>query len=186
MTKQELINEFVKNHLETISYINELNEHEFNYKKNGKWAAGQQLQHVLLTIKPFPKALSSKEFLLDKFGKIDRPTWGYKTVLENYSKTSLKASERFLPANEISFSQKKEIIAGIQATLKEIESVFNDYSEAELDTLLLPHPLLGKLTIREMFYLMSYHPLHHQKQIEQMFLSKSGSQLEESDDKPQD
>lgn len=168
MTKQELIKEFVKNHLETIKYIDQLNDSEFNYKRNGKWTAGQQLQHILLTITPFPKALFSKEYLLEKFGKIDRSTWDYKTVLEKYFKTSLKAPEQFLPNNEITFIQKKDIVSQIKKILEDLDNIFNNYSEQELDTFTLPHPLLGKLTIREIFYLMSYHPLHHQKQIEQM------------------
>lgn len=168
MRKQELMNEFVENHLQTIRYIDQLSDLEFNYKLNEKWTAGQQLQHILLTITPFPKALLSKEYLLKKFGKIDRPTWDYKTVLEKYAKTSLKAPEEFLPNNEIRFMQKKDIISQIQKIFEDLDPIFNSYSEQELDLLTLPHPLLGKLTIREIFYLMSYHPLHHQKQIEEM------------------
>jgi len=43
-----------------------------------------------------------------------------------------------------------------------------NYTELELDSITIPHPLLGKLTIREMFYVMSYHPLHHKMQIQEI------------------
>lgn len=33
----------------------------------------------------------------------------------------------------------------------------------ELDKYILPHPLLGKLTIREMMYFTIYHVEHHKK-----------------------
>jgi hypothetical protein len=40
------------------------------------------------------------------------------------------------------------------------------YSEASLDELILPHPLLGKLTLREMLYFTIYHAGHHHHLIE--------------------
>ncbi len=166
MTKQELILSFIQNHQETIDYINDLDEQQFVYRYNNKWAAGQHLKHILLTIIPFPKALASKEFILKKFGTINRSVWNYETVLENYFKTSLKAPEQFLPDDEVTPVQKSKIISDVQTELESIEGLLTNYTEEELDTLTLPHPLLGQLTIREMFYLMAYHPLHHQKQIE--------------------
>lgn len=35
------------------------------------------------------------------------------------------------------------------------------YSEQELDQTILPHPLLGKITLREMLYFTIYHVEHH-------------------------
>jgi hypothetical protein len=39
------------------------------------------------------------------------------------------------------------------------------FSEQQLDLLILPHPLLGKLTLREMIYFTIYHAGHHEKQV---------------------
>ena len=36
------------------------------------------------------------------------------------------------------------------------------FSEQDLDSHILPHPLLGKLTFREMLYFTIYHVQHHQ------------------------
>ena len=41
------------------------------------------------------------------------------------------------------------------------------FSEDEIDTYILPHPLLGKLTIREMIYFTIYHVEHHQNNTKQ-------------------
>jgi len=48
-----------------------------------------------------------------------------------------------------------------------IGELLEQFTEEELDTLSLPHPLLGILSIREMFYLISYHPSHHLAQTKQ-------------------
>ena len=91
MTKQKLIETFYNNHQEMIDFVNLLTDEQFTHSYDGKWTAGQQLSHVYLTLLPFPKVLSSKDFIEQKFGKIKRSTWGYDTVIENYLKTSLQA-----------------------------------------------------------------------------------------------
>jgi hypothetical protein len=171
MKKQELISQFYQNHQELINYVSSLPAAAFTYSHNQKWSAGQQLKHVYLTLTPFPKALASKEHIAQNFGKADRPTWDYDTVLKNYHKTSLQAPERFHPEALVGIEAKSQIITEMEETLAAIQNLLTTYSEEELDSLLLPHPLLGKLTIREMFYLMTYHPINHLKQIEKMLES---------------
>lgn len=172
MKKHELINLFISNHNTIVDYIDKLDEHEFNYSNNEKWTAGQQLQHILLTLQPLSKALSSKEVISEKFEEVNRLTWNYETVLKSYLKTSRKAPNQFLPKGNILPDQKGEINSEIQKNLERIEDLWKSYSEEDLDKLSLPHPLLGMLTIREMFYLMSYHPLHHLEQIKSSIQEK--------------
>ena len=38
----------------------------------------------------------------------------------------------------------------------------DSFSEKDLDNYILPHPLLGKLTIREMLFFTIYHVQHHE------------------------
>lgn len=165
MTKQELIKAFYDNHKDMSDYINSLSKEQFVYSRNGKWTAGQQFSHIYLTLLPFPKILPSKEFIEQKFGKIDRPIWDYETVLKNYFKTSLKAPQQYLP-EQVNLEQKATITNNLQKILMTIQQLLDHYTDLELDTLVLPHPLLGKMTIREMFYLMTYHATHHQRQTE--------------------
>ncbi|WP_291116211.1 DinB family protein [Flavobacterium sp. UBA6135] len=165
MTKQELINVFYDNHKEMSDFINSLTNDQFVYGQNDKWTAGQQFSHVYLTLLPFPKVLPSKEFIIQKFGKINRPTWDYETVLKNYFKTSLQAPQQFLP-EQVNPEQKASITAELQKIVLTIQQLLEQYTEEELDTLVLPHPLLGNMTIREMFYLMTYHATHHLRQTE--------------------
>lgn len=166
MKKTELVNNFYNNHKELIFYINALSHQKFMYTKSGKWTAGQQLEHIYLCLIPIRQALASKDFIHQKFGTIDRPVIERDVLINNY-KTSLlnggKAPERYVPG-EVSIKQKKHQIEQLFDLLTQIKVELVDYSEVELDTLVLPHPLLGKLTIREMMYLMTYHAKHHLEQ----------------------
>jgi uncharacterized damage-inducible protein DinB len=164
MTKQELIKNFYNNHKEIIDFVDTLTDEHFTYSYDGKWTAGQQISHVNLTLLPFLKVLPSKEFILQKFGIIKRPVWDVNRVIENYYKTSLQAPQQFIP-QQVSPEQKATILLDIQKNILTIQQLLDQYTEEELNTLVLPHPLLGNLTLREMFYLMTYHPTHHLKQI---------------------
>lgn len=170
MTREELIECFYQNHQRFIDYVNELPDEKFVYAPVGKWTAGQQLSHLYLCLLPFLKSLPNKEFILQKFGRIDRPLWDYKTLVENYMQTNRKAPERFHPAPEVKLEDKAKIGDDLKNIALCIQKMLEAYSDDELDSLVLPHPLLGNLTIREMFYLMAYHPLHHLKQIEDFWI----------------
>ena len=43
------------------------------------------------------------------------------------------------------------------------------FSEEDLDKFILPHPLLGKLTMREMMYFTIYHAQHHENIVKGYF-----------------
>lgn len=168
MTKQELIDLFDRNHRAFAEYIRSLPEDRYAYGRDGKWSAGQQLAHVYLCLVPMEKALGSKEFILQKFGKIDRPVLGYDLIVDHYL-TALaqggKAPERFVP-DASAGADKAGLSAGLRELLDRIRQQYEGYTDEELDTLVLPHPLLGPLTVREMFYLMAYHATHHHRQTE--------------------
>lgn len=167
MNTAQLTQALKNNHQTFITYVNGLDEQEFMHVKNNKWTAGQQLQHLLLCLQPISKALASADFIREKFGVLDRDAVAYDTVIANY-KTGLanggKAPERFLPA-AVRFEDKSSIAEELMQTLNSISNNLNNYSDTELDSLILPHPFLGALSIRELLYLMSYHPLHHLEQV---------------------
>ena len=56
---------------------------------------------------------------------------------------------------------KNKIITDLKSVTKQIQEILNSYNDEEFKSIVIPHPLLGKISIQELFYLMSYHPLHH-------------------------
>jgi uncharacterized damage-inducible protein DinB len=176
MTKQELIATFCTNHQALINYIDSLSLEKFMLSQYGKWTAGQQLSHIYLCLKPIAQALASKEFIAQKFGTIDREVMEYSEVISSYKSALEKggvAPARFLP-ELVTADQKHQLVVDLQELLHVIQIEWAAYSEEELNSLVLPHPLLGSLTISEMFCLMAYHATHHQRQIEQS-LEQKGS-----------
>ena len=167
MKKEEIMFAFATNHSEVVDYVTSLSEKNWNFKTEGKWSAGQQLKHIYLTLTPFTNALTSKEMILEKFGSIARPTWSFEEVLQNFELTSRQSVDRYLPG-EVGYEERHELLTNIQETVSNISSLFLKFEEEELDFYTLPHPLLGIVTLREMFYLMSNHPTRHLNAIKVM------------------
>ena len=137
------------------------------HSHNGKWTAGQQLAHLLLCVQPIAKAMAAKEYIREKFGTLQREGMSYEQVLATYKEglqKGGKAPERFLP-EAMGYEQRQAMASEMETVLTTIQNLLSSYTEAELDTLVMPHPFLGMLSIREMLSLMSYHPLHHLQQV---------------------
>lgn len=167
MTTAQLVKALVANHNSSAAFICSLPDVQFVYKYDTKWSAGQQLAHLILCLKPISQALSSAAFIKEKFGTINRAAMDYDQVIAFY-KTGLqnggKAPDKFLPP-PVEIGQREVLQQELTEILLTISSQLNNYSETELDSLALPHPFLGLLSIRELFYLMSYHPVHHLEQV---------------------
>jgi len=164
MNRTELIVNFKEAHLVFIGYINRLPKESFLARFEEKWSAGQQLEHLIKSVEPLAKVLGAKDFILSKFGTIDRPLWTYTELIKNYKQTLQeggKAPAPFLP-NEISFDQKESLSAALIGHVETIIEALKIYTDEELESLVLIHPLLGKLTIREMLQFITYHVGHHQ------------------------
>jgi hypothetical protein len=145
-------------------YIGSLTKEQFESTPNGKWSAGQNLDHLIRSIKPLQLAYSLPKFVLKlMFGKTNRPSRSYEELVLKY-KTKLeaggRASGRFIP-KAISFDQKNALVKIYDRQKHKLAAKIKKQKENDLDLYVLPHPLLGKLTLREMLYFTIHHNEHH-------------------------
>lgn len=170
MTKSDIISELGEKHESFIDYVASMNEADFVYSKKDKWTAGQQLQHILLAVKPLAQALSLPKFLLKiALGKANRPSKSYEELVQKYVaaiENGGKASKKFIPL-VIDYNQRDKIEKSLRYALKKMLKNLEKYSEEDLDIMVAPHPLLGKLTLREMLFFTAYHVEHHHNLIQQ-------------------
>ena len=165
MNKTEIIAQLTSKHEVFIKLVIGLNDTDFVRSKNGKWSAGQHLDHIIRAINPITLGLILPFFLLKLFfGKANRPSKTYEELVQKYKdKLALGgvASGRFVPTT-ITVEERDSLHKRI---LKVVDSLILQISycnENELDTIILPHPLLGKITLREMMYFTIYHVENHQ------------------------
>jgi hypothetical protein len=167
MTKLEIVAKLKENHQSFYDYIETLTETEFNHHAPTKWNAGQQIGHILLSVSPLTNALKLPNFVITwKFGKANRPSRTFDELVARYQQkleaaAGAPTTAGFAP-EEILFSGKKNAIEKVSKQVEKLCKQTMAFSETELDTMILPHPLLGRLTLREMLYFTVYHVKHHQ------------------------
>jgi len=166
MTKPEIIQQIQYHHQHFIDKIHDLPADAFLLSRNNKWTAGQQLDHICRSMKPVAMAFGLPGIALRLlFGKANRPSRSYEALVEKYNgKLSAggRASGRFIP-KDIAFDERDGLEKQLQHTVSKLVHRLGRFSEKDLDTYILPHPLLGKLTFREMLYFSIYHVQHHDK-----------------------
>ncbi len=154
----------LQKHESFIAFIRGLNDEQFMGSINNKWSAGQQLQHIYLSVKPLTQALLLPRFVLHLlFGKANRPSKIYEALIQKYKDkltSGGRATGRFIPA-AVDVNKKDELLKKLENSIKKLSAQILQYKEQELDILILPHPLLGKITLREMMYFTIYHVEHH-------------------------
>ena len=137
---------------------------------SSSWTPGQQLDHIRRSVAPLAQVLRlPKPLLRLLFGRANRPSRPYAEVVARYQ-TRLagggRASGRYLPAAAATAkAQKQATAAARREAVRQLTQRAGTYSEPELDAYVLPHPLLGKLTLREMLCFTLYHVEHHHKQV---------------------
>lgn len=152
-----------------LDMFENMKEDDFLYAPAEKWRMGQHLEHIIKSAQPVWMALQlSRADLEKRFGISDHVSVSPEELKASYqSKLSggAKAPTGFVP-EEISYDKRKDYTGKLFKIVEGINSAMKDYSEEELDRYVLPHPLLGNLTLREMLYFTFLHVRHHQQLVE--------------------
>jgi hypothetical protein len=177
MDKQTIIDLLNKNYSSFIDYINNLSVEEFVFACQQKWSAGQQLEHIVLCVKPLVQVLSmDKLSIKQNFGLPNGPGRTYEMLLKDYKvklKEGGKAPDRYVPGT-ILLDQREILSKALTKMIKDLCSKMENFTEQDLDTLSIPHPLLGNLAMREMLYNAIYHVEHHHQLTRQNLANNNG------------
>ena len=168
MNKIELSKRLIQEHQSFIDFISSLSNEDLMRSHNDKWNPAQQLEHVYLCLRPVKLALSLPNIIpAILFGKSKKGSRTYESLVEAYQlklKNGGKSPSMYKPKMSVRNVSKLKI--ALMHLVNNISNKLSHFKENDLDSFLLPHPLLGKLTVRELIFFALYHVGHHQKQIE--------------------
>jgi hypothetical protein len=134
----------------------------FRYPGHGKWSVAGNVKHLILAVRPLNLAFSLPVLALRMFGVPSRNSFSYQELVDQYRdrlNRGAKASAPFIPRSR---DEDKEVLIGeLKESYSKLASKVRVLNEKSLDRYLLPHPILGRITIREMLYFTAYHVQHH-------------------------
>lgn len=170
MTKEAIIADLHDEHLQLWVYTAGIPEPLFNRSLNQKWSAAQHIQHIHKSVAQFGKYLSlPKEVIANRFGRSERNSISREQLTENYRRAlapGVKAPATFSADDRYDLEIAALISEG-KSVLEQFFTALETWTDKELDQFLCPHPLLGKLTVREMLYFTNLHAQHHLQSIQQ-------------------
>ena len=178
MTSPEITTSLRNNHVSFIHLIGQLNGEQLKRAAPHRWNPAQQLEHIYLSFRPVLLAFRLPKFIPRLlFGTSKRESRDYDTLVRDYQ-TKLqqggKSPSTYEPATEVNSLKR---LLQLEKSVDRLCHIIDRLTEEELDRYLLPHPLLGKLTMREMLYFTSYHVTHHHQQVESIISSNDNTKI---------
>lgn len=146
---------------------------EFFHPLGDAWSPADNVRHLLKSNRPVLRALGLPKLLLAvRFGGALRPSRTYAEVRERYftrlseGVTAGRFTPRPLEDAEQTEEQRRSLLADLDQVAEHLAKAITGWREWQLDRLVLPHPVLGRLTVREMLFFTLYHNLHHVRNVE--------------------
>lgn len=137
-----------------------LSPEEFSASQVG-WSYAQNLDHLNRSAAAVANALALPKLLIRVlFGTESRSRTSdevrtkYLAKLDQGSQTGGK----FVPTGS---QTQAELLREWERVSRKLLKNLDRWNEQQLDTLRLPHPILGKLTVREMLFFTEFHTRHH-------------------------
>lgn len=136
----------------------------FNVSVNGKWSVAQNVEHINMALSRLNNYLAlPKSSIESNFGLSNRVSARNEVFIKTYLNAmanGAKATAPFIPEFNLETCIKELADEG-RNLLREFISNLQNWSEEELEIYNCPHPVLGKITVREILYFTIYHVQHH-------------------------
>lgn len=174
MSKPEIIDLIELEHDALISWLEAQEDDKWTLGPEGKWTTGEHVVHLIQSFRPLNKALRMPGFLLSyKFGTSNRETRSYDEVVQKYHTKLAQNPNVVSPLSrkmpDIKAKDKSKFMAQLTRENNRLVKNISRWSDKKLDKYVLPHPLMGRMPVREMLMWTAYHIKHHTDQLKKSY-----------------
>lgn len=164
-TQEEIVEQLQQQYQLLTTWLEEYPEEHFDLvPASSNWSAGQHADHLIRSTKPLNKIMRFPRLMLKTtFGTCNRAERTFEEVIAKYKKglaAGGQATGDFIPP-KIENNQKTALIDTLNDEVKKLNQVTLKWSASDFSKYVIPHPLIGKLTLREMMFFTIYHTHHH-------------------------
>ena len=166
-TQAEILGAFARQESASMEYWTAFDTAAFFRPIGSSWSPAETVRHLSKSARPVVQALKTPRlFLRVSFGRSRRPSVSYEELRSRYQELLAAGGQagRFAPSKQAEsdlVAWREKILATYADLQLGLKKAIGRWSESSLDKLQLPHPLLGKLTVREMLFFTLYHQQHH-------------------------
>lgn len=176
-SKTELIAQLRDVEASLSQTVQAISADQFDQGTVAAWSAASYLKHLILSIKPFAKALTlPKEQMQSLFGQPDHPSRTYDELVAFYKQRLAEGvrAEDFNGVTPVAYrlpdgteDVKAYLLEVWHDAHKRLWQALEGWNDEDLDRYQLPHPALGVITLREMLFFTLHHNTLHWHDIQQ-------------------
>ena len=175
MKKEEIVAKLEEKHQELLLLISTHPDENWEKGPIDKWSFGQHILHLLDSLKLLNKALIYPKFILKyKFGIANRGLRSYEEIGQRYEEKlaeNLDRARQFnSKLNKPSLQQKNDITNKLLKEKERLQKLTLKCNDVDLDSLLIPHPLMGRMPVREIIMWTAHHTGHHTQILKENYL----------------
>ncbi|MFD2574432.1 DinB family protein [Spirosoma soli] len=164
ITKESIKSRLLSDCHQFVDTANSYSQQQFNHNPAGKWSVADVTQHLYLSARPVVRLMTGPRGVLTQWGEPDGPSRSYAVIESLYRtvlNTGVKAPASMSPRPDDLNVGQADVLERFSNEYYTLAQATKSWSEQELDSYVMPHPALGKLTVREMLSFVSIHTQHH-------------------------
>lgn len=143
-------------------------EEFFAAPADGGWSPARNLSHLATSTNIITTSLKLPRFLPTLlFGRTTRPSRSYEAIRDKYTSTLAGGAgagpftPRRIPVPKDPVAERERLIAKWRGVVPGLLKAMENWDDAALDRYRLLHPLIGRLSMREMIGFTLYHLTRH-------------------------
>ncbi len=163
-TAEEIREGLARVFAEVSDLVAPLTDEAYREKTSEKWSVAENLDHLNLSARPVAKGLRLPKLAFRAFGLAKKDSRSFGDLAAAYRELLAqggRAGGAYVPQGTDALPDAADQLAEWKKTLSYFHKNLEKWSESDLDKYRMPHPLLGKLTAREMLFFTIYHTWHH-------------------------
>lgn len=169
-TRDEIVRALADAEREVAAFFGGLSPEDFVRREGEAWTPAEHLRHLDRSVRAVTRGLEYPRWVLRlRFGRSKQPSRGYDEVRSVYRARLAaggKSTPEFVPPREdvaadyVGVYRERLLERWADANAR-MRAALERWPEEALDRIGMPHPLLGRLTVREMLFFTLYHDGHH-------------------------
>ena len=174
MRGPEIVSELRRVHAESVEYWSGYSTTEFFQRPAAEvWAPVDQVRHLTKSMRAMRRGFDMPKVLLFfRFGIALRPSRPLEELRNAYGAKLRPFPRNPFAARELDTADRNDAgrsreMQAHATAVDELCRAIGGWSESSLDRFVLPHPLLGRITAREMATFALIHNVHHVRVAEQ-------------------
>ncbi len=172
LSKEDIIHELEIVSKEFAGFCFTVNDKLFFRQPSDKWSIAQNVKHLVISADRTRLVFILPKFIVRYYvGKPNRSSRSYDELLEKYKlklQQGGRASGIFIPKRILQKENRENMLLVFLKAMNRLSVIIqNKWKDSQLDQYIAPHPLLGKITLRELCYFTIFHTTHHLSNIKE-------------------